>query len=138
MLVEGRGLPISIEIAGANRHDIKLIEATLRNIVVNRPEPSEEEPQNLCLDKGYDSAGVRELLEELGYIGHIKARNEEVAELRVIPGYRARRWKVERTHSWLNRFRRILIRWEKKACNYLGMLHFGCALIIFRTLGFFG
>jgi putative transposase len=138
MLVEGAGLPISVEIAGANRHDIKLIEATLRNIVVERPAPSEDEPQNLCLDKGYDSKGVRELLEELGYTAHIRARNEEAADLRVIPGYRARRWKVERTHSWLNRFRRILIRWEKKACNYLGMLHFACALIVFRSLGFFG
>src|SRR3954469_20984517 len=106
MLVEGHGLPISVEVAEANRHDIKLLEATLNNIVVDRPEPSETEPQNLCLDKGYDSAQVRELLEELGYTAHIKARNEEAAEVRVIPGYRARRWKVERTHSWLNRFRR--------------------------------
>jgi len=138
MLVEGHGLPISIEVAGANRHDITLIEATLRNIVVNRPEPREEEPQNLCLDKGYDSTGVRELLEELGYIGHIKARNEEAAELRVIPGYRARRWKVERTHSWLNRFRRILIRWEKKVENYFGMLHLVCAFITYRCSGLLG
>jgi len=138
MLVEGHGLPISVEIAGANRHDIILIEATLRNIVVARPAPSKTQPQHLCLDKGYDSAKVRELLEELGYTAHIRARNEEAADLQLIPGYRARRWKVERTHSWLNRFRRILIRWEKKASNYVGLLHFACALIVFRTLGFFG
>lgn len=49
-----------------------------------------------------------------------------------IPGYRARRWVVERTHSWLNRFRRLLIRWDKKLENYLALLHLACAWITFR------
>ena len=51
---------------------------------------------------------------------------------------KARRWVVERTHSWMNRFRRILIRWEKKPENYIAMLHFACALIAFRAAGLFG
>jgi putative transposase len=55
-----------------------------------------------------------------------------------IPGYRARRWVVERTHSWLNRFRRLLIRWDKKLENYLALLHLACAWITFRASGLFG
>ncbi len=57
---------------------------------------------------------------------------------REVPGYRARRWVVERTHSWFNRFRRLLIRWEKKPANYLGMIHFACAWITLRASGVFG
>ncbi len=117
---------------------MKLLEATLQGVVVEQPAPSADEPQHMCLDKGYDYEQVREVLAEMGYTPHIKGRGEEASAVQKVPGYRARRWKVERTHSWLNRFRRILIRWEKKAECYLGMLHFACALIVFRALGFFG
>ena len=55
-----------------------------------------------------------------------------------VPGYRARRWIVERTHSWMNRFRRLLIRWEKNVDHYVAFLHFACALIAFRASGLFG
>lgn len=65
-------------------------------------------------------------------------RGEEADAKRDIPGYRARRWVVERTHSWINRFRRLLIRWEKKAENYLGMLELACAYIAFRAAEVFG
>jgi putative transposase len=75
---------------------------------------------------------------EFGYTLHIKSRGDEARDLRGVPRYRARRWVVERTHSWLNRFRRLLIRWEKKADNYLAMLHFACAFITFRASGLFG
>ncbi len=123
MLTEGNGVPIGVVVEGANRHDMKLMEATLAAIVVERPEPTEEHPQNLCLDKGYDYPEVRELVETWGYTAHIRARGEEAQEKQEIPGYRARRWVVERTRSWLNRFRRLLIRWEKKVENYLAVLH---------------
>ena len=53
-------------------------------------------------------------------------------------GFKARRWVVERTHSWMNRFRRILTRWEKKVENYLGLLHLVCAIITYRCAGLFG
>jgi putative transposase len=55
-----------------------------------------------------------------------------------VPGYRARRWVVERTHSWMNRFRRLLIRWEKKADNYLAFIHLACAWITYRAAGLLG
>ena len=76
---------------------------------------------------------MRELVESYGYTAHIRTRGEEKAARMEIPGYRARRWVVERTHSWMNRFRRLLIRWEKNVENYLAMLHFGCAYITVRA-----
>ena len=66
------------------------------------------------MDKGYDYPDVRQTVDDFGYTAHIKTRGEEEQERQELPGYRARRWVVERTHSWMNRFRRLLIRWEKK------------------------
>lgn len=123
---------------GANRNDMKLLEVTLESIAVERPQPSAQEPQNMSLDAGYDYDEVRETLDEWGYTAHIVPRGEERYAKAHIPGYRARRWVVERTHSWMNRFRRLLIRWEKKAENYLAMVHFACAFIAFSASGLFG
>jgi len=114
---------------------MKLMQATLNSIVLQRPEPGPYHRQHLCLDKGYDFDEVRQLAEQFGYTAHIKSRGDEVQELRIDTRKRARRWVVERTHSWLNRFRRILVRWEKKAENYVGLLHFVFGLIAFRSLG---
>jgi putative transposase len=125
-------------VEGANRHDMKLTGPTLASIVVERPRPTEDAPQHMCLDKGYDYPEIHELLEQFGYTAHIRSRGEEKQDKIRVPGYRARRWVVERTHSWLNRFRRLLIRWEKKVENYLAMLHFACAWITFRATGLFG
>lgn len=90
------------------------------------------------MDKGYDYPAVRKLVEFWGYTAHIVARGVEAAARKRIPGYRARRWVVERTHSWFNRFRRLLIRWEKKAGNYAAMLQLACAYITFRAAGVMG
>ena len=138
MLTDGRGIPVALEIAEANRHDMKLFEPTLDNLAVPCPQPTEEESQNMCLDKGYDYPVVRELVAAWRFIAHIKARGVEAEEIKTIPGYRARRWVVERTHSWMNRFRRLLIRWEKKAENYRGLVHFVCGIIAFRAGGVLG
>jgi len=117
---------------------MKLAEPTLESIVIERPEPSEDEPQNLCLDAGYDYDPVRELVAAWGYTAHIVPRDKEKRDKARVPGYRARRWVVERTISWMNRYRRILIRWEKKTENYLGFVHLSCALITYQAAGFFG
>jgi len=69
---------------------------------------------------------------------HIRTRGEEAHAKREIEGYSPRRWVVERTHSWLNCFRRILIRWEKGVENYEAILHFACAWIAFGRTGLFG
>jgi transposase len=92
----------------------------------------------MCLDKGYDYQEVRDILQEFGFTAHIRSRREEAQAIKVAAGQRARRWMVERSHSWLNRFRRLLIRWEKKAENYIALLHFACALVAFRAAGIFG
>jgi putative transposase len=133
LLCEASGIPIGITVEGANRHDMKLVEATLTSIPIERPEPTIEKKQNLCMDKGYDYNEVRELVKEFKYIAHIKGRGEEAQAIKKDIGFKARRWVVERSHSWLNRFRRILIRWEKKVENFLGLLHLTCAIISFRA-----
>lgn len=131
-------MPIGLAVEGANRNDMKLVRETIENIVVERPEPTQEEPQGMCMDKGYDFQEVRDILIEFGFTAHIRSRGEEAKELAAEAGKRARRWVVERTHSWMNRFRRILVRWEKKSQNYLAFLHFACGLIAFRAAGLFG
>ena len=138
LLTEAAGVPIGVAIDGANRHDKKLVEATIDSIPVERPDPTEQQPQGLCLDKGYDYDNTRELVREFGFTAHVRARGEEAQAIKREAGYRARRWVVERTHSWMNRFRRILIRWEKKAMNYLALLHFACAWITYRAAGLLG
>ena len=90
------------------------------------------------MDKGFDFDEVREVLAEFGFTAHIRSRGEEAQAIKQEAGFKARRWVVERTHSWMNRFRRILIRWEKKAENYIALLHFVCGLIAFRATGLFG
>ena len=138
LLTEGHGVPIGLAVDGANRHDMKLARATIESMVVDRPEPSDEQPQGMCLDKGYDYDDVRATLEEFGFTAHIRSRGDEANDLARDASKRARRWVVERTHSWMNRFRRILIRWDKKPEHYLAFLYFACALIAFRAAGLFG
>ena len=138
LLTEGHGIPIGLAVDGANRHDMKLVRATIESIVIERPEPTEEQPQGMCLDKGYDFEEVRDTLVEFGFTAHIRSRGEEAQALKMEAGNKARRWVVERSHSWLNRFRRILVRWDKKPEHYIAFLHFACALIAFRAAGLFG
>jgi putative transposase len=135
LLTEAHGIPVGLAVEGANRHDKKVAEATLESIPVDRPEPTEESPQGMGLDKGYDYDDTRELVEEFGFSAHVRARGEEAKALKREAGFKARRWVVERTHSWMNRFRRVLIRWEKKVENYFGMLHLVCAWITYRSAG---
>ena len=132
------GIPLAVEVAGANRHDMKLTQPTLAGIVAERPEPTPEAAQGLCLDKAYDYAEVRSLVAQFGFTAHIRARGEEAVAMKKQAGFKARRWVVERTHSWLNRFRRILVRWEKRADTYLAMLHLACGLITWRAVGLLG
>jgi transposase len=117
---------------------MKVVRPTLDTLVGARPEPTEEKPQGMGLDKAYDYDEVRAILDQFGFTAHIRSRGEEVQALTREAGKKARRWVVERSHSWLNRFRRILVRWEKKAEHYLAFLHFACALIAFRAAGLFG
>ena len=125
-------MPVGLAVEGANRNDFKMARETLERIPVNRPAPTPAMPQGMCLDNGDDDDEVRDVLAEFGFTAHIRARGEEAKALQHDAGFRARRWVVERTHSWMNRFRRVLIRWDKKVRNYLGFLHLACAYITYR------
>ena len=117
---------------------MKLVRTTVDSVPVQRPEPTPDRPQNMCLDKGCDYPEVRELVAAWGYTAQIQSRGEEAQAIKREAGFKARRWVVERTHRWMNRFRRILIRWDKSADNYIAFLHFACALIAFRAAGLLG
>jgi transposase len=132
LLTEGSGIPIGLAVEGANRNDFKMARDTIRSIPLIRPEATEQAPQGMCLDKGYDFKEIRALLTEFGFTAHIRTRGEEAHAIKAQTGFVARRWVVERTHSWLNRFRGLLVRWEKKAQNYVGLLHLACAYIAFK------
>jgi putative transposase len=131
-------VPLGIAVAGANRNDHLLLEETLAGGPAGGPTPPMGGEQGLWLDKGYAYAGVGVAVREHGYVPHIVPRDAERHLRATMPGYRARRWPVERTHSWMNRFRRILVRWEKKVENYTGMVHLVCAFIAFKQAGLLG
>ena len=103
--------------------------------MTKRPRPKVAKPQGLCLDKGYDFDEVRAIVREFGFTAHIRTRGEEARAIKQQASFRARRWVVERTHSWMNRFRRILIRWEKIPQTFIAMLHLACAIITWRATG---
>ena len=127
VLTDGGGVPLGVAVEGANRNDFKMARETLESIPVARPAPTPEPPQGMCLEKGYAVDEVRELLAELRFTAHIRARGEEAQAITREAGYKARRWVVERTHRWMNRFRRLLVRWDKKVRNYLAFLPLACA-----------
>lgn len=137
LLVDERGAPLALHLTGANEHDKWSADDLMLAIVAARPDPDERE-QHLCADKGYDYADVHEAVQQANYIAHIKhrrRRNEPKLEECPVPGelaYPARRWVVERTFAWLNKRRAIRIRWAKKACNWLALLQFACAHILFE------
>ena len=106
---------------------------TLASIPVPRPEATRRAPQGLCLDKGYDYREPRAVGAAMGFTLHVRSRREEGTRRR--HGGKARRWVVERTHGWMNRFRRILTRWEIREDTYYAMLHLACGIIAWRATG---
>lgn len=138
MLVDGRGVVLGVAVAGANRVDFQLLQETLESIPAACPLAPDDIEQGLWLDKGYDFDAIHGQVRQNGYVPHIIPRDAERELLQKIPGYRARRWPVERTISWMNRFRRILVRWEKKVENYTALVHLVCAFIAFKQAALLG
>ena len=130
--MDGRGVPLSIVVTGANRHDVTQLKAVLENIVVTRPDSE----QHLCADKGYKGKPALLIILSERYIPHVKQLNEEVQEKRDNPNYKARRWVVEVSHSWFNRFRKILVRFEKFNERYEALLFMAASIIALRKVGF--
>jgi putative transposase len=120
-------------IAGANVVEQKLLRETIEAIVVERPDPADEE-QNLCLDKGYDNPNGRAAASEAGYTPHIRRIGEEKKTCDRKKGHKPRRWVVERAFAWLSKCRGILVRWDRKDENYLGLIRMACGLLWYRRL----
>jgi len=131
VVVEQDGGPLGAVIDGANVHDTKLLAQTIEAIVVPRPDP-ETVAQNLCLDKGYDNPTGEAACAAAGYIPHIRRIGEEKLDTWGQKTHPARRWVVERTLAWLQKCRALLIRYDKKAVNYLGLIQLACALLWYR------
>ena len=133
LLVEGDGGPLGAVIAGANVPDFKLLDETIRAVVVARPDPEEVE-QHLGLDAGYDNATVREVVEGHGDIGHTRPAREGPRPKRRPGRRKARRWVVERTLAWLSKCRALLVRYDKHDENVLGLIQWACGLLWYRRL----
>ncbi len=117
-------------VAGANVPDAQLLDATIDAIVLARPPVEASYEQRLALDKGYDNDTGYGVCLDHEYIPHI-ALKQDRRQPRP-KQHPARRWVVERTLAWLSMCRDILVRWEQKSENYLGMLQLACGLIWFR------
>ena len=134
VLTEARGIPVSVLTTGANVHDKWLVAAVLDATALRAPR-GPRRPRHLCLDKGYDYADAEAAVRDRGIVPHIRRRGEQPL-LGCVRG-KPRRWVVERTNSWHNRFRGLLVRWERTAANYLAMLQLACGLIAFQQAGGF-
>lgn len=132
--MDGRGVPLSLIVTGANRHDVTQLETVLDAVQVQRPAPPQRRHKHLCADNGYRGAPALLTIELHDYIPHVQGRGDEARVLRRHPGKRARRWVVEVAHSWFNRFRKLLVRYEKRDDSFLGLNYLAAAIITFRTV----
>jgi hypothetical protein len=145
-LTDKNGIPLSVVISPASTHDINLVTDVVDNTVIRRTSSKSKnerrQQQHLCLDKGYNSAEEEQELIKRDYVLHIpikkkKGMNNEKEippTIATIKQYSPKRWVVERTNSWHNRFRKLFTRYEKKAENYLGLIQFSCCMIIYRKI----
>jgi len=134
VLSDQRGAPLSVVVTGANTHDKTVALQTLDGIVVPRPEKMVYRLHHLCLDKGYDYEDIIEGVVERDYHLHLRKIGEQPPAIAPQKKHPARRWVIERTHSWQNRFRRLLVRWEKKSTSYEALIHLASVLIIYRIV----
>ncbi|MBF0099143.1 MAG: IS5 family transposase [Magnetococcales bacterium] len=130
--VDQEGTPLGIELVGANVHDSRLVGSTFAVMIIEHPDATPEQPQNLCLDKGYDYVRVNREVKNLGYQPHIRRIGEEKSGADQELEHPARRWVVERTFAWLKGFRALRTRYFVKGANDLAMARLACALIVSR------
>jgi len=129
-LVDESGVPLSLVVSGANRHDSTALDALLKARVVN---PNDENiEQNLCLDAAY--VGKEETVTANGFIPHIRPRGEEKKLIEKDPTFKARRWVVELSHSWFNRFRKLLPRYEKTDLSYMALNCLAAAMVVLNKV----
>ena len=147
ILTPAKGIPLSVVMSSASTHDIKLVTDVMDNTIIKRSSPSTKRKlsrkrklQHLWLDKAYSSKTVKQEIINRGYVQHLpykRKRGEGKTETQKMSNRKrqpARRWVVERTNSWHNRFRKLYTRYEKKVENYLGPVQFSCCMIIYRKM----
>lgn len=132
--MDGRGVPLSLVVSGANVHDCKRLDAVLGAIVIKRKAPPQRRNKHLCADAGYRGAEHLSTIEGRGYIPHVVGRRKEADIKRRNPKKKTRRWVVEVCHSWFNRFRKLLVRYEKLERSFLALNHLAAAIIAFRKV----
>ena len=128
--MDGRGVPLSLVVTAANRHDVTQTEKVLSS---RARRPRGRTRQNLCADAGYQSAAAEEVMRRYRYVPHIRSRGEEKVQMK--DGYKPRRWIVEVAHAWFNRFRKLLVRYEKTTSSYEALLQMAATVIIYRKIG---
>ncbi len=129
ILVDKNGIPLTVGVAGGNVHDSKMCISTISTLQCHRVPPF----KTIELDAAFDAASIRTNLADKGYHCRISQNRRRKKDCEKPEKHRFR-WVVERTHSWLNRFRRLLVRWEKHLSNFLDMLRFACFIIVFRKI----
>ena len=129
-LAERHGLPVAVYVDSATPHEVKLALRALIQMVIP------ETPQSLIADNAYDSDKLDTKLREYGIeliAPHRSNRRNTTQDLRRMRRYR-RRWKIERLFAWLQNFRRLVVRYERYAEDFLGMLYLACCVILLRHL----
>jgi transposase len=134
LVVDCHGVPLAVTISGSNVHDSKRLEEAIDAIPPlrlpgKRRGRPRQRPVKLHADKGYDYTRCRQALRQRGVIPRIARRGIESRER--LGRYR---WVVERTLSWLNRFRRLKVRYERRADIHQAFLSLGCGLICWQTV----
>ena len=132
--MDGRGVPLSLVVTGANAHDVTQLDAVLHASMVKRKTPSARRSKHLCADAGHRGQRALEVIESHGYIAHVVDRGKKAQAKRRDPTWKARGSVVEVCHSWLNRFRKSLVRYEKLERSFVALNHIAAAIIAFRKV----
>lgn len=130
IIVEGNGIVIGCALGAGNQHDSKLFDASIRSIPKDISQPFYKE---MHLDSAYDSKFIKTVLFNAYYVPKV-SKNKRNSKKNIIQKHEKKRWIVESTHSWMNRFRRLLIRFEKCAKNYFSLMQFAFSVIIFNKM----
>ena len=135
MLVDAHGIPLSLVVTGANRHDVTQLEAVLDALVIERPTVTSKNAQHLCADNAYPGEPARQAMVARNYTPPVRPRAAVARLKKTVPRFRARRWVVEAGHSWFNRFRKIYPRYEKTRASHEALHHLAAAIICWRKIG---
>jgi len=140
VLADGKGTPLGILVETASPAEVKLLARTLDSVKVKRRHGERrrpDKPERLIADRGYDSNPARALLVKREIEPIIpKRKNNRVAthqDGRKLRRYK-RRWIIERTNSWLQNFRRLVARYERKVKNFEALVHLACALVTLKKV----